>query len=222
MSAPLLSLRSVTKRLSGAPVLQDTNIEVHAGERVLLIGANGAGKSTLLRIAAGVLRPERGELHRTKDGYAYLGHDLQLYTALTVRENLTFTARLRGITSFSSTVEQWGLTDLLDRQIRTLSRGTQLRVALARTLLTEPRLLLLDEPTNALDERGVQLLLSYLSRHGTDGRAWVVATHDLTRLVPIANRVIVMEAGQIRHDTGAQGDDDAAARAIAMYREHNR
>lgn len=221
-------MRGIGKRFGQTKVLDGLDCVLNPGQCTLLLGHNGSGKSTLLRICAGLLRADSGgaspSLPVSEGAIAYLGHRNMLYSALTVEENLELALRLRGLNvELGSLLQQWNLERERGQTVATLSKGQQTRAALARVLLDNPRYIFLDEPTAALDERSVEALVSDLKSRtsGSNPAVVVIATHDIRRLEPLAQRVIVLFRGKIEHDSLGQGEH-AVAQAVARYQELNR
>ena len=200
-----------------AVALAGISLEVRKGEAVALLGVNGAGKSTLLRILATLLLPTRGTASvaghdaarepgavRRELGY-HAGSDLGFYARLTGRENLRFFGQLNHLTDtalrqrIDRLAQQFRLSEVLDRQVRTLSSGTVQRLSLARALLHQPSVLLLDEPTRSLDALAAAdfrrfLKTEILQRHGT---SLLFASHLLPEVEFLADRVAVIDAGRL-------------------------
>ena len=190
---------------------------VQPGEAVAIVGPNGAGKSTLLRILATLILPTHGRAAisdcdverqpsraRRQFGY-HTGGDEGFYTRLSARENLSFFAAMNNMSRAEArarialTAERMGIAAELDRQVRTLSTGMTHRVGLARALLHQPAVLLLDEPTRSLDPLAAadfrRLLKDDLVRqHGT---TLLFASHTLSEVAEIADRVLLLEAGRV-------------------------
>ncbi len=156
------------------------SVEAAPGRCLVVSGANGTGKSTLLKIIAGLLRPDAGCVEF--DGpRGYAAPDVQLYGELTGSENLTFFARLRGISSGNSLelLKQVGLPGARGRDlVSAYSSGMRQRLKLAVSLLGDPRLLIWDEPTATLDSAGRGRVDALLSESRAAGRIAVVATND--------------------------------------------
>ena len=218
--------RSFTQPFAAAtvPALRGISLRIKPGEAVALLGTNGAGKTTLLRILATLLLPTRGKLRmagidpvsdpaavRSTLGY-HAGSDLGFYPRLTGRENLRFFGRLNHLPDsrlqirIAEAAEQFGLTDALDRQVRTLSSGTIQRLSLLRALLHEPRILLLDEPTRSLDALAAAdfrhfIKSEVLRRRGT---TLLFASHTLSEIELLADRVVLLDKGLlVAFDTSA-------------------
>ncbi len=192
-------------------VLRGVDLEVLPGERVLLVGPNGSGKTTLIKTLATLLRPTSGHVRvagfdSARDAdmvrrcVGLVGHQTLLYGELTVGENLAFYARMYGVEDGARRREVLSLVGLLDRtdkQTRTLSRGMQQRLALARVTLHRPPVLLLDEPDAGLDQQGVGMLDSMLRDSAEAGCSILFTSHNLQRGLDMASRVAVLSKGRI-------------------------
>lgn len=223
----LLSGRGLVRRFGERAAVAGVDIDLRAGECLVILGPNGAGKSTLMRIAATLLRPDAGTLEvcghpcperadRARGRIGVLGHEPMLYRDLTAAQNLEFFADLHGLSGARERVmdalERVGLLTRTHDPVRTFSRGMAQRLGLARVLLPDPDLLLLDEPHAGLDAQGVALLDAELRRR-RPGRAVLLVTHEVERGVGLADRVMVMRNGRCVLDESADGADPAAFRA---------
>ncbi|QRR04207.1 ATP-binding cassette domain-containing protein [Dyadobacter sandarakinus] len=190
-------------------------LHIPLGGITALTGPSGAGKTTLLRQIAGLANPEYGRIkvggqtwvdtalhihlppQQRNAGFVF--QDYALFPNMTILENLRY-ALPKGADASVTTelLEATGLDQLADRRPYQLSGGQQQRVALARALVRKPDLLLLDEPFNALDSRmrrQIQdLLLEFHTRYGF---TIIIVTHDLAEIFRLANRVLVLDQGQI-------------------------
>jgi ABC-2 type transport system ATP-binding protein len=199
------------------PALRGISFEVKPGEVLAVVGANGAGKSTLLRILTTLLIPTRGRAQvcgfdvasepakvRLQIGY-HTGGDACFYSRLTARENLLLFGVLNNISDaeagrrIAELTEPFGLGELLDRQVRTLSTGNIHRLGLARAMLHRPSVLLLDEPTRSLDPLAAaefrRFLLEDIVRvHGT---TLIFASHTLAEVEQLAGRIAVIDNGRL-------------------------
>jgi molybdopterin-binding protein len=196
----------------GAFELRSVNLEIDRGEYFAILGPTGAGKTRLLEIIAGLQPPSSGEVwiadedvtalppDRRRVGFMY--QDYLLFPHLSVRKNIMFglhdrskQERLRRVDEISHLL---GLAHLLDRNVTGLSGGEQQRVALARALAPQPRVLLLDEPLSALDpqnRRAVRRELTDL--HQKLGTTTIHVTHDFEEALVVADRLAVMNRGEI-------------------------
>jgi molybdate transport system ATP-binding protein len=194
----------------------DVEFDVAAGEVLAVLGPNGAGKSTSLHVMAGLVRPDDGVvrvgervLTDTRAGVHVATHDRRvgllmqdplLFPHLSVAANVAFAPRSRRPAHWLSEVDA---ADLAERMPRQLSGGQAQRVALARALAAEPEVLLLDEPLAGLDVAAATAVRKVLRKVlGRDGRSAVLITHDILDVLTLADRVMVLESGQIA-ETGS-------------------
>ena len=221
----VLEVKDVTKTFGSLSVLKRLSLSCGSGEVVLIVGANGAGKSTLLRAIAGLAHPDSGSVIRNTTRIGFLSHHLFLYGRLSVRENIKLFASVQGASEWSDVVSRLELSKVVDRPVSELSKGMQARVGIARAFLGDPELILLDEPTSNLDEKGTSLLLGEIERRRSEGDArstFLIATHDLHRMAPIATRVVVLADGNVVADSGADASREIISRVLDRYREVNR
>ncbi|MDI1271803.1 MAG: ABC transporter ATP-binding protein [Polaromonas sp.] len=216
--APVLRIRSLSKTYGSGETavhaLRDVDLEVWAGEFLVLLGASGSGKSTLLNILGGLDRPSTGEVdfldHRLTDApdeeltryrREHVGFVFQFYNlipSLTVRENV---ALVTDIASDPMPVDEAlalvALTPRQDHFPSQLSGGEQQRVAIARAIVKRPQLLLCDEPTGALDYATGKLVLEVIARINQElGTTAIVITHNAA-IAGMADRVIRLADGRI-------------------------
>lgn len=238
-TAPALgiSLRGVTKAFGAQVALDRVDLEVPQGSFVAVMGANGAGKTTLLKTIAGIAVPTAGSVRiagvemrtagpRLRALIGVVSHETMLYADLTAAENLRFHAKLFGLRHPREAVERagerLGITPVLDRPVRALSRGTRQRVALARALLHDPKILLLDEPYTGLDEAAAATLSELLEELATPERTLVVTLHDVVRAMAGPRRLVVLSAGRVALDTPIDGRSDIAEAYLGLLREEAR
>jgi heme exporter protein A len=228
---PLLAARGLRRSFGRVRVLHDISLSLAPGEVLAVAGPNGAGKSTLLRVLAGLMRPTAGEvrvLGRPLQGDAaelrraigLLSHQTLLYDDLTLLENLTFAARLYGLSGpvevAREALEAAGLASRAGDSPRRLSRGLLQRAAIARALLHGPRVLLLDEPFTALDAASADRLRATLTARRDEQRGLLVVTHHLAEVWDLATRVAVLVEGRWACDEARVGPLTAF---LPRYRE---
>jgi len=226
--APALGMRleGVRKSFGVQVALAGVDLEIPQGSSVAIMGPNGAGKTTLLKTMAGLAAPTAGnvslagvDLRRAGAGLralvGFVSHEAMLYPDLTVHENLEFFARLFGLPqpekAIQIRVEQLKLGHVLDRAVRALSRGTRQRAAIARSLLHSPLVLLLDEPYTGLDEAAAESLTDLLNELRTPDRTLVMAVHEMSRAVAVAERLIVIGDGRVKIDSPIAGQQEELA-----------
>ncbi|MBI5310106.1 MAG: ATP-binding cassette domain-containing protein [Actinobacteria bacterium] len=185
---PVLEFTSVDYTHPGAEclALREVSIELHAGERVALMGENGSGKSTLLRLARGLVQPASGSVRAAGD----VGLLLQNPNDYLIHERVADEAP-------AVALERFGLTSHAERDPRDLSGGERQRLALAIVMQSRPVVLLLDEPTRGMDRERKLDLLAQLDDIAAAGTAVVLATHDQALAAAFADRVITLAAGTV-------------------------
>ncbi|MGH9321640.1 MAG: heme ABC exporter ATP-binding protein CcmA [Vicinamibacteria bacterium] len=226
---PAFAARRLTKRFGRQAVLKEIDLDLEPGRCHVIFGRNGAGKSTLLLVAATLVRPSSGEIFYDGARYEEIGdavrsrigllsHQSFLYPDLSVFENLQFYGRLYGIPASAPNAEEalvWADLELRRHSpTRSLSRGMQQRLALARAFLHRPRLLLLDEPYTGLDEPSSERLSARLQELKSEA-ATLLTTHDVERGVALADRILIMESGRIAFD--ATGASAAEVRRLLLH-----
>jgi ABC-type multidrug transport system ATPase subunit len=192
------------------PALAGADLEVQAGEVVLIAGANGAGKTTLLRLCAGLLPLRSGaaevlgvdlavDRRAIRRSLALVGHETFCYDDLTVRENIRFATRAAGRTAADAdaALERLALHRVAPVAHGRLSQGQRRRVALAIAVARDPRLLLLDEPHAGLDEQGREVLDAVVRSAPAEGRTVLLASHELDLARRLATREVRIAAGQV-------------------------
>ncbi|MCI0445099.1 heme ABC exporter ATP-binding protein CcmA [bacterium] len=185
-------------------ILKDIQFELASGQILAILGPNGAGKTTILKCIAGTI-PKQGTCmifgsdKKTPDikrQIGYLGHETFLYQKLSARENLEFFSGLYGMnSSIENLLDSFSLSAAANQLVESFSRGMKQRLALARTILADPRLLLLDEPFTGLDMEASRLLESTISQRKAKS-AIVLTTHELQRAYQIADYFLVVKNGK--------------------------
>jgi heme exporter protein A len=230
-AAPIVEVVELAREFGPTKAVTGVSFSLAPGECLALFGPNGAGKTTLLRVLAGLLRPTSGSarisgialpggpLARSRVGL--ISHHTMLYEALSARENVTFSAKLYGIRDARARVDdalrRMSMLERADASVRSLSRGMQQRVSIARAMVHSPQLVLADEPYSGLDESGARALTALLQELRSAGTAIIVVTHNLVEGLSLATHAAVMQRGKfVRYD--AAGRVDAKSYA-AKYRE---
>jgi lactose/L-arabinose transport system ATP-binding protein len=209
-----LDLKDVTKRFGDTSVIQGVNLTVEPGEFCVFVGPSGCGKSTLLRMIAGLEETSSGtirigdqDMTRTdpaRRGVAMVFQSYALYPHLTVAENMGYSLRIAGRpkAEIRAAVEEVAtmleLSALLDRKPRALSGGQRQRVAIGRAILRRPDVFLFDEPLSNLDaELRVSMRVEIANLHRRLGVTMVYVTHDQVEAMTLADRLVLLRAGQI-------------------------
>lgn len=215
----LLEARRVVKAFGATTALRGVDLSVSAGEVVAVLGASGSGKSTLLHCLAGLTRPDAGEVHydgqrldlmserdrtrlrRTQVGVVFQYG--QLVPELSAAENVALPLLLErrrrpaALAAAQTWLERLGVPEVAAARPGQLSSGQAQRVAVARALVSEPRLLVADEPTGALDSLAAEQVMELLTAVARESSTTVVlVTHDL-RVASYADREVVLRDGQL-------------------------
>jgi len=206
----VIATHGLGRRFGGRTAVSDVTLTLEEGDCLALFGPNGAGKTTLLRLLAGLLRPTAGQAR--VDGVALPGgaaaravvglisHQTMLYPALTALENVEFTARMYGVLAPRDAalraLQRMRLQDRADSPVRSLSRGMQQRVSIARAIVHDPRVVLLDEPYTGLDEGGASALSDALRSLKASGASLVLVTHHLGEGLALASHTAIMRDGR--------------------------
>jgi ABC-type multidrug transport system ATPase subunit len=197
---PLLAARGVSRRFGEHVALAATDLELHRGEALALVGPNGAVKSTLLAILAGAMEPSEGTVERAEGVRAgWMPQRPAHYGRLSPKQNLELFARLEQAGNPQQMLERLELPDD-DRPAATLSVGNRQRLDLAISLLPDPHVLLLDEPTAALDPRQRRRLWETARGVRDAGGAVVLVTQNLEDLEHVADRVAALLDGRVVFD----------------------
>ncbi|MDY3921281.1 MAG: sn-glycerol-3-phosphate ABC transporter ATP-binding protein UgpC [Hallerella porci] len=212
-----IELSHVSKAYPGEEdAVKDISLSIREGEFIVLVGPSGCGKSSVLRMIAGLETPTAGKifLHgRDAENLEPKDRDIAmvfqthaLYPHMTVRENLEFALRIRGIYSakeiqerIREAVEMLGLETILDRKPKHLSGGQKQRVALGRALVRKPKIFLFDEPLSGLDARMKNQMCVELGRlHSRLQATMVFVTHDQNEAMTMGDRVVCFSEGKIK------------------------
>jgi spermidine/putrescine transport system ATP-binding protein len=214
MTQPLVVFDKVEKRFKDFVAVKPTSFDIVAGEFLAIMGPSGCGKTTTLRMLAGLEAPTGGEIRfegRVMNDVKPHERDtpmvwqsLALFPFLNARENVEFGLKMRGMDAASRKkkaldwLERLGIGQFAERNVAQLSGGQRQRVALARSLVTEPKILLLDEPLSALDAHLVIRMQSVLTKLQKElGITFVYVTHSQSEAFAMADRVIIMAQGEI-------------------------
>jgi D-xylose transport system ATP-binding protein len=215
----VLSLHGVSKRFGAVQALKDIELDVSAGEVVALVGDNGAGKSTLVKAIAGVYSPDEGDMafngasvsvanpaEAQRLGIATVFQDLALCDNLDVVGNLFLGSELKhrgALDEVEMERQSWRLLRQLSAKIpsvripvASLSGGQRQTVAIARSLLGEPKVVMLDEPTAALGVAQTAEVLNLIERLRERGLAVILVSHNMADVMAVADRVAVLRLGR--------------------------
>ena len=213
-----IQIRNVSKQFGAFQALRDVSLDIQSGELIALLGPSGCGKTTLLRIIAGLEQPDSGsilfsgtdqtDVHVRERGVGFVFQHYALFRHMTVFDNVAFGLRMKPRRERPSeaqirakVMELLSLVQLdwvAERYPSQLSGGQRQRIALARALAVEPQVLLLDEPFGALDAKVRKELRRWLRRlHDDLNVTSIFVTHDQEEALEVADRVVVINKGQI-------------------------
>ncbi|MCD9016869.1 ABC transporter ATP-binding protein [Parachryseolinea silvisoli] len=217
--AVVASVRNLQKSFGDVIVLRDVNLDLYAGENLVILGRSGTGKSVLIKCMVGLIKPDAGSINilgydvlklnqdelnemRLQVGFSFQGS--ALYDSMTVRQNLEFPLQ-RNLGIFDQTelnervvnaLEDVGLESAIDKMPSELSGGMKKRVGIARTLILNPKIMLYDEPTAGLDPiTSIEindLIVKVRDKYKT---ASIIITHDISSARHTADRVIALVGG---------------------------
>lgn len=229
MNKSLLRMSNGCLSFAAAPVLQDINLEINAGEIVTLVGPNGSGKTTLVKALLGLLPLTSGKIWRAPNLLiGYMPQKLQVHATmpLTVRRFLQLVPSV-SLAAIKSALTETGALRVLDSPIQRISGGELQRVLLARALLRQPQILVLDEPVQGVDVNGQLELYQLIGRlRERYGCAVLMVSHDLHLVMRATDRVICLnrhiccsgEPEQISHDPAfIELFGQKAAQDLAVY-----
>lgn len=207
-----IRIEGLAKHYSQTKKITDISFTIDKPEIFALCGGNGAGKSTLIKMLTGIMKPSTGKIFMDnkevdpqskefKKLFSYMPDEMLFPRQLTGVEVLTFFARLRGISDEKVTeaLQQVGLFDVRNMQIKQYSKGMQQRLSLAQALLPDVPLRILDEPTNGLDPLWVVRFKEIIKEEKRQGRSVFFTTHILSLVEELADRAAYMEDGQLQY-----------------------
>lgn len=220
MSTPLITITDLRKTFQGNPVLKGVDLEIPAGKLTAIIGKSGEGKSVLLKHIIGLMRPDSGDVwfegralgamsgkerRALKGVMSYMFQGMALFDSLTVFDNIALPLRERSrlpeaevARRVGRMLEQLELRDIDEKYPSQISGGMQKRVALARALVTEPRIVLFDEPTTGLDPLRKWSVFKLIDdSRKAFGFTGVMVSHDIPDVFHVADQVALLDEGTI-------------------------
>jgi len=227
MSAPVAELISVTKHFRSnwtfrrTCALDAVSFALTEGEVFGLIGHNGAGKTTTLKLVIGLLRPTSGtilwqgkrlEWHHSRQGIGFSPEQPYFYDYLTVSETLNFYGQLYGMGTTArrerirELVDQFHIAHKLHAPMRSLSKGTLQRVAVAQAIMHQPRLAILDEPMSGLDPVGRKEMRDLIASLKDNGTTVLFSSHILSDAEALCDRVAILAQGRLQEVINLEGD----------------
>jgi len=211
---PELMLRNILKRYGDVKALNDISLSIKDGEFCVIVGPSGSGKTTLLNIIAGITKPDDGSVMvegkdfdrlSSKDrNIGMVFQDIGLFSHMSVRKNISFGLEIKKKSKkeiaerVKEIAEKLKIAKLLDKAPGLLSGGEAQRVAIARTLITDPSFFLFDEPLGNLDaDLRLEMLTEIKQLHLNLKKTFIYVTHDQEQALSAATRVIIMKDGKV-------------------------
>ncbi|MDH3589117.1 MAG: ATP-binding cassette domain-containing protein [Gammaproteobacteria bacterium] len=236
----MIEVENLRKSFGKVAAVRGVSFSAADGKITGLLGPNGAGKSTTLRMLYTVLRPDSGralvnghdvvqEPLRVRQSIGVLPHSAGLYPNLTARQNIAYYAELHGLHGavadqcVAALIERLDIGDYADRRAKGFSHGQRTRVALARSLVHEPRNVLLDEPTSGLDVMATRRLRELIRQLRDDGRCVLLSSHVMQEVAALCDQIVIIGDGKvvatgspdrIRQQSGYQDLEDAFVHAL--------
>ena len=210
--APAIQIQNIVKQYPKLTALNGVNLEVKQGEFFGLLGPNGAGKTTLISILAGLTRATSGsaqvmgfdvqrDYQQTRRALGVVPQELSFDPFFSVYETLKWQSGYFGIKNnqawIDELLENLGLTDKADVNMRALSGGMKRRVLVAQALVHRPQVIILDEPTAGVDVELRQSLWAFISRLHRDGHTIILTTHYLEEAEQLCERIAILKKGEV-------------------------
>ncbi len=236
----MIQVQGLSKSFGEVKAVQNVTFSASDGQITGLLGPNGAGKSTTLRMLYTLLKPESGTAK--VDGFDVRQSPLEvqrrigvladargLYPRLTTRENIRYYGRLHGLEGDTLEKQIDSLLTLLDmqsianRKTGGFSTGEKLKVAIARTLVHDPKNVLLDEPTNGLDVMSTRAMRQFIQRLRDEGKCVLFTSHIMQEVAALCDQIVIISHGEVsangspddlRKQTGQENLEDAFVAAI--------
>lgn len=236
----MIQVQGLSKSFGKVNAVKDVSFSAADGQITGLLGPNGAGKSTTLRMLYTLLKPDEGTAQ--VDGYDARRDPLEvqkrigvlsdargLYARLTSRENIRYYGRLHGLEGealehqINSLLALLDMQSIADRKTDGFSTGEKLKVALARTLVHDPKNVLLDEPTNGLDVMSTRAIRQFIQRLREEGKCVLFTSHIMQEVAALCDHIVIISRGEVtadgspdelRRKTGQENLEDAFVAAI--------
>jgi len=232
MSAPVVQLSNVTKRIGKRTIIDQLSLDLQPGEVYGFLGPNGSGKTTTIRMMVGLMKLSGGEItikgHSIQTSYekairqvGAIVENPEMYKYMSGYKNLIHFARMvPGITRqrIDEVVKLVGLQARIHDKVKTYSLGMRQRLGVAQAILHKPSLLILDEPTNGLDPAGIRELRDYLRKLAKDeGITVFVSSHLLSEMELMCDRVAIIQNGKLI-DERVITQEGSSSDAVGKYR----
>ena len=210
----ILSVKNLTKEFKNFKVVDEVSFDVEEGEIFGLLGPNGAGKTTIIRIIATVLAPTRGTAEvlgfdiiknpeEVRKNIGVLTTDIGVYERFSGRENLKYFGELYGLSKealeerINELADLLEMQDFIDRRAGKYSTGMKQKLAIARSVIHNPKIIIFDEPTAGLDVLASQTVLEFMRRSRKPGGCVIFSTHQMNDAEKLCKRVIIIHKGKV-------------------------
>ena len=216
-----IEVKRLIKSYGEHHALRGIDLNVKWGDILAIFGPNGAGKTTLLKVLATLVKPSSGDVSvagfnlresavMIRRRIGVVTHQTLLYDDLSAYENLRFYGKMYDVSNLrdriNQLVAQVGLESRIHDPVRTLSRGMQQRLAIARALIHDPPVLLLDEPGTGLDQHASAMLANILNSTANKQRTVLMTSHSLEQGAALSNRIAILADGKIAYEGSKQLD----------------
>lgn len=205
-----LKIEHVTKRYGNFTAVDDLNLEISPSRIFGLLGANGAGKTTTIRMILGILSPTEGKItwngkeinYDMSNHIGYLPEERGLYPKLTVKDQLIYLGRLRGmgkgqiLTELKKWLEKFHVPEYLDKKVEELSKGNQQKIQFIASVIHKPSLLFLDEPFSGLDPVNVELLKNAVIDVAKEGTTIIFSSHRMDQVEELCEHLCILHKGR--------------------------
>jgi sodium transport system ATP-binding protein len=211
----MIDIINISKSFKNVHAVDSISFSVKPGEIIGLLGENGAGKTTTLRMLATMLKPTSGTAKI--DGYDILtegdkvrsqigilfGGEVGLYDRLTARENIKYFAMLNGMSkeeankSIQQLCQLLDMEEYIDRRVGKFSRGMKQKVAIARSIVHNPKVMLFDEPTIGLDVTASRIVQKFIFKCKEDNKSIIFSSHSMREVEKLCDKVVIINKGAI-------------------------
>lgn len=211
----MIEVNNLSKSFKDIKAVDNISFSVKSGEIVGLLGENGAGKTTTLRMLATMLKPTGGTAKingydiltedskvRSQIGILF-GGEVGLYDRLTARENIRYFAMLNGLSkeeankNIESLAKALEMEEYIDRRVGKFSRGMKQKVAIARSIVHNPKVMLFDEPTMGLDVTAARIVQNFIFKCKEENKSIIFSSHSMMEVEKLCDRVIIINKGKI-------------------------